>query len=143
MLMLGAVGATAMLVSVTVPPVTVSVAVAGEAPVTLAVMVVEPAATPVAKPPLAVIVAIAVFEELNVVALVTSLLVLFEYVAVTAYCCVAFTAMDAVAGVRVIPVIFGTPLPPQPATINARHTKSPVSRVRGLEILFMTPPQRR
>ena len=70
-------------------------------PPEVAWIVVLPAATPVANPPL-VIVAAAVFVEVQVAALVRFKVLVSLYVPVAVNCCVAPLAIEALAGVTVI-----------------------------------------
>ena len=86
-----------LIVPVVPPPVTVRVAVP-DLPLKAAVMVEEPAATPVASP-LLLTVAVAVLEELQVTCEVISWVVESEYVPVAVSCWVLPAAMLAVAGV--------------------------------------------
>jgi hypothetical protein len=128
-------GVTAIAVMVFVAAVTVSVAVP-LMPLSDAVMVVEPAVAPVAKPD-EFTVATAVFEEFHVAVVVTFAVELSLYVAVAVYCSVAPTAMLAVAGVTEIAVtVFATavtlsaavPLtPPSDAVIVLEPAATPVA----------------
>jgi hypothetical protein len=90
------------------PPVTVSV-VLPVVPPRAAAMLLLPALTPVASPP-ALIVAIAVFDELQVTWVVMFCAVLSEYVPVAVNCCVAPTWIAEFAGVTAIEVRIG-PVP--------------------------------
>ena len=89
-----------LIVNVPPPPVTVRVAVP-DLPLKAAVMVEEPAATPVARPLLATV-AVGVLDELQVTCEVISWVVESEYVPVAVNCWVLPAAMLAVAGVTAI-----------------------------------------
>jgi hypothetical protein len=105
--MLGAAGVTAMLDSVFTGVVTVRTAV----PFTLlseAVMLLDPAATPVARPA-ALMVAVAVLELVQVADDVMFAVEPSLYVPVAVNCCVALAVMLAVAGVTaMVTSVFGT-----------------------------------
>jgi hypothetical protein len=96
------------------PLLTVSCAVPVIVP-SVAVMVTgPPAATPVASPVEAPTVAVAGADEVQVDCSVTSFVELSENVPVAVNCCIAFTAIVAVAGVTLIDTNVGPELVPVP-----------------------------
>jgi hypothetical protein len=108
-------GVTAMDVKVVPPPpppllVTVS-RVFPEIVPDVAVIVVEPAATPVANPPL-LMVATPVFDEFHATDAVRSCVLLFEYVPVAINCCVLPVAIVGFTGVTAMEVKVVPPLLP-------------------------------
>jgi hypothetical protein len=129
-----AIDCNAMTVSVTPGEVTVPC---------VAVIVVVPAATAVARPPDAVIVAVAVVPEAQVTVDVMSAVLVSVYVAVAVNCCVAPTLRCAGAAgvtaieVRVFVVVGGRPLHPvmKPTNDSSANT---AKRWRGD---FISPPR--
>jgi hypothetical protein len=105
-------GATAIDTSVAACAVTVKV-VDPEILPDVAVIVVVPPATPVARP-LDEIVAVAVFDELQATDPVMFCVVLSEYVPVAVNCCVAPIKMLGLAGVTAMEASVAAPPPPPP-----------------------------
>src|SRR5580658_5307524 len=106
---------------VSVGPVTVRVAVPVTVPTIApkdAEIVLVPAATPVANPPL-VIVAVTVLDEVHVASEVRFCVLPLLYVPVAVNCCVPPTAIEAVAGVTAMEVRFVDELE-HPATKTSR-----------------------
>src|SRR5256885_6408128 len=124
-----------MTVSVTPGDVTVPI---------VAVICVVPAATPVASPPEAVMVAVAVVPDAHVTVVVMSAVELSLYVPVAVNCCVAPTFKFAgVAGVTAIEVrvfVVGCGGPLHPAMKPTNNSGATTAKRRRRDFIF--PPRR-